>query len=207
MADLCVDLVPLFTALPQDEKIKLERLVQHQNYQKGEIVIDPTVSANLVIVAHGSTKLYTLDETGHEDVLQVLHTGDYVGEDWLFGQVNTHSYVEATDNSEICLLRRQDFFEVDPSAARIRLLELSMTKISAMQKQIQLLTLPKVEERLFKYLQMYANEIGQNSFVLPLKLKDLALYLGTTPETLSRKFALLEEQGRLRRKLRQIDLI
>ncbi|EEU19587.1 transcriptional regulator, Crp/Fnr family [Lactobacillus crispatus 125-2-CHN] len=54
---------------------------------------------------------------------------------------------------------------------------------------------------------MYANEIGQNSFVLPLKLKDLALYLGTTPETLSRKFALLEEQGRLRRKLRQIDLI
>ena len=29
MADLCVDLVPLFTALPQDEKIKLERLVQH----------------------------------------------------------------------------------------------------------------------------------------------------------------------------------
>lgn len=58
MADLCVDLVPLFTALPQDEKIKLERLVQHQNYQKGEIVIDPTVSANLVIVAHGSTKLY-----------------------------------------------------------------------------------------------------------------------------------------------------
>ena len=24
MADLCVDLVPLFTALPQDEKIKLD---------------------------------------------------------------------------------------------------------------------------------------------------------------------------------------
>lgn len=209
MADLCVDLVPLFTALPQDEKIKLERLVQHQNYQKGEIVIDPTVSANLVIVAHGSTKLYTLDETEHEDVLQVLHTGDYVGEDWLFGQVNTHSYVEATDNSEICLLRRQDFLKLihQQPELSIRLLELSMTKISAMQKQIQLLTLPKVEERLFKYLQMYANEIGQNSFVLPLKLKDLALYLGTTPETLSRKFALLEEQGRLRRKLRQIDLI
>ena len=112
-------------------------------------------------------------------------------------------------NSEICLLRRQDFLKLihQQPELSIRLLELSMTKISAMQKQIQLLTLPKVEERLFKYLQMYANEIGQNSFVLPLKLKDLALYLGTTPETLSRKFALLEEQGRLRRKLRQIDLI
>lgn len=37
-------------------------------------------------------------------------------------------------------------------------------------------------------------------------MKDLALYLGTTPETLSRKFALLEKQGRLKRKVRQIKL-
>ncbi|WP_185913060.1 helix-turn-helix domain-containing protein, partial [Limosilactobacillus reuteri] len=39
-----------------------------------------------------------------------------------------------------------------------------------------------------------------------LKMKDLALYLGTTPETLSRKFALLEKQGQLKRQLRRIEL-
>ena len=48
------------------------------------------------------------DEDGHENVLQVLHSGDYVGENWLFGQDNTNNYVETTVQSEICLLKRQD---------------------------------------------------------------------------------------------------
>ena len=50
MADLCVNLVPLFNALPQDEKMQIEKLVQHKNYQKGELAIEPMGSKNLVIV-------------------------------------------------------------------------------------------------------------------------------------------------------------
>ena len=88
----------------------------------------------------------------------------------------------------------------------IRLLELNIVKVSEMQKQVHLLTLPKVKDRLLEYLQTYTDEIGKNNFILPLKMKDLALYLGTTPETLSRKFALLEEQGQLKRQLRRIEL-
>ena len=38
-------------------------------------------------------------------------------------------------------------------------------------------------------------------------MKDLALYLGTTPETLSRELSLLEEQGKLKRKLRKVELV
>ena len=76
-----------------------------------------------------------------------------------------------------------------------------------MHKQIQLLSLPKVEDRLLSYLQAYAKQVNKNSVTLPLKMKDLALYLGTTPETLSRKFVLLEKQGSLKRKLRHIDLL
>ena len=40
MADLCVNLVPLFNALPQDEKMQIEKLVQHKNYQKGKVIIN-----------------------------------------------------------------------------------------------------------------------------------------------------------------------
>lgn len=101
MADLCVNLVPLFGAFPYEKKIQIERLVHHKDYQKNEIVIDPTKGDNLIIVAHGSAKQYTLDEDGHENVLQVLHSGDYVGENWLFGQDNTNNYVETTVQSGI----------------------------------------------------------------------------------------------------------
>ena len=49
----------------------------------------------------------------------------------------------------------------------------------------------RVEERLAHYLlQISAN---QSSITLFMKMKDLALYLGTTPETLSRKLKYLED--------------
>ncbi|MCC9272315.1 MAG: Crp/Fnr family transcriptional regulator [Lactobacillus gallinarum] len=208
MAELCVHLVPLFNALPTNDQMQIEELVHHQNYQKSELVMDPTSSNNLVIVAHGGARLYTLDENGRENVTQILKTGDYAGENWLFGEANINTYVEATENSEICLLNRNEFLALMKKKPElsIQLLEQNIIKVRAMHRQIQLLSLPKVEDRLLSYLQTYAKQVNKNSFTLPLKMKDLALYLGTTPETLSRKFVLLEKQGNLKRKLRHIDL-
>ena len=208
MAELCVHLVPLFNALPTNDQMQIEELVHHQNYQKSELVMDPTSSNNLVIVAHGGARLYTLDENGRENVTQILKTGDYAGENWLFGEANINTYVEATENSEICLLNRNEFLALMKKKPElsIQLLEQNIIKVRAMHRQIQLLSLPKVEDRLLSYLQTYAKQVNKNSFTLPLKMKDLALYLGTTPETLSRKFVLLEKQGTLNPKLRHIDL-
>lgn len=208
MADLCVRLVPLFNTLSQENQIEIEDLVRKKTYQKGELVVDPNSDDNLIIVAYGGAKLYNLDENGHENITQILHTGDYAGEDWLFGKKNSNTYVEATENSKICLLNRKDFLNLleDQSMLSIKLLEQSMTKMQSMQRQIDLLSLPKIEDRLSEYLQEYAVKVGKKTFNLPLKMKDLALYLGTTPETLSRKFALLEKQGVLTRKLRKIIL-
>ena len=208
MTDLCVRLVPLFNTLSQDNQIEIEDLVRKKIYQKGELVVDPSSDDNLIIVAYGGAKLYNLDENGHENITQILHTGDYAGEDWLFGKKNSNTYVEATENSKICLLNRKDFLNLleDQPMLSIKLIEQSMTKMQSMQKQIDLLSLPKIEDRLSEYLQEYAVKVGKKTFNLPLKMKDLALYLGTTPETLSRKFALLEKQGVLTRKLRKIIL-
>ncbi|WP_304228699.1 Crp/Fnr family transcriptional regulator [Lactobacillus kitasatonis] len=208
MTDLCVRLVPLFNTLSQENQIEIEDLVRKKIYQKGELVVDPSSDDNLIIVAYGGAKLYNLDENGHENITQILHTGDYAGEDWLFGKKNSNTYVEATENSKICLLNRKDFLNLleDQPMLSIKLIEQSMTKMQSMQKQIDLLSLPKIEDRLSEYLQEYAVKVGKKTFNLPLKMKDLALYLGTTPETLSRKFALLEKQGVLTRKLRKIIL-
>lgn len=208
MTDLCVRLVPLFNTLSQENQVEIEDLVRKKIYQKGELVVDPSSDDNLIIVAYGGAKLYNLDENGHENITQILHTGDYAGEDWLFGKKNSNTYVEATENSKICLLNRKDFLNLleDQPMLSIKLIEQSMTKMQSMQKQIDLLSLPKIEDRLSEYLQEYAVKVGKKTFNLPLKMKDLALYLGTTPETLSRKFALLEKQGVLTRKLRKIIL-
>ena len=40
-----------------------------------------------------------------------------------------------------------------------------------------------------------------------MKMKELAAFIGTTPETLSRKFKLLEENGYVKRKNREVWII
>ena len=54
-----------------------------------------------------------------------------------------------------------------------------------------------VEERLWAYLNRQATLRGRSRFTLPMKMKDLATYLGTTPETLSRKFKNLQAAGKI----------
>lgn len=63
----------------------------------------------------------------------------------------------------------------------------------------------RVEERLAHYLlQISAN---QSSITLFMKMKDLALYLGTTPETLSRKLKYLEDHNYIKRTGKHITIL
>lgn len=65
----------------------------------------------------------------------------------------------------------------------------------------------RVEERLASYLLDLAKVAGSDQVQLSMKMKDIALYLGTTPETLSRKFKLLEKMGYLKRTGKQVKII
>ena len=53
------------------------------------------------------------------------------------------------------------------------------------------------KERILAYLNDLANEQGKNEVKLELKKKDLASYLGITPETFSRKLKELEKDGKI----------
>ena len=104
------------------------------------------------------------------------------------------------ENTEICSLSKADFNRVllgNPQLS-LKLLELSTQKLLATERQTQFLAMERVEERLASYLLDLAKVAGSDQVQLSMKMKDIALYLGTTPETLSRKFKLLEKMGYLK---------
>lgn len=203
---LCIAFVPLFNHLSQEAQQKIMALTNHHTYKKNELIFQPG-DEKLVIVAEGSMKVYQLLSNGKEHLLRIVHTGDYEGDQQLFDITNDRLFGQALENTKICTLSKQAFHQVlleNPPIA-LKLLELSAQKTAQLEKQAQFLSMERVEERLAHYL--LNNSSNQSTLTLPMKMKDLALYLGTTPETLSRKFKYLEEKQYIKRSGKHITLL
>lgn len=208
MQHTCVSLVPLFMDLPEKDQLKINSLAIHRRYQKGEMIFQPG-DEKLQIVARGNMKVYQLSASGREQLLRVAQPGDYEGEKQLFGLENDSLFGQAMENTEICSLSKADFNRVllENPQLSLKLLELSTQKLLATERQTQFLAMERVEDRLASYLLDLAKVAGSDQVQLSMKMKDIAFYLGTTPETLSRKFKLLEKMGYLKRKGKQVKIL
>lgn len=209
MAKLCVQLVPLFQGLSFNDQQQLEKLVHRCHVKRGELIVTPDKGQRLVIVEHGKIQLYHLDSDGKQQVQRVIADGSYVGETWLLGANSPSSFVEATEDSTICILDQKDFAELllNQPIIALNLLQDQASEIATLRWQTQLMSLPSIEDRLLAYLQRQMQLQGSSKILLPVKIKDLASYLGTTPETISRKLVQLEKSGKIKRQLRKIELL
>ena len=167
----------------------------------------PGDEGKLLIVEAGRLKLYQLSESGDEQVLAVLGTGEYVGEQWLYRAANEAIFAVVEQDAAICELTYDAFTNLLAEYPELaaRLLQLTMAKVRELTAQNQFLVIDGVEERLWAYLSHLASQRG-GRFTLPMKMKDLAAYLGTTPETLSRKFRHLQEEGKITRQNRVVTI-
>ncbi|GAB7307589.1 MULTISPECIES: Crp/Fnr family transcriptional regulator [Enterococcus] len=206
---MCVSLVPLFNHLDETDQRVIHMLVTHHIKEKGELIFTPTSADQLVIVARGSLKVYQLSANGKEQVLRVIEPGGYEGEKQLFGVQNELLFGEALEKTEVCVLKQRDFTQLllDYPQLSLKLLEINAQKMLKVEQQARFLMMEKVDERLATYLLDLAKVAESDQVVLPMKMKELALFLGTTPETLSRKLKRFEEKLWIRRNKRTVWLL
>lgn len=194
----CVSLVPLFSQLTESEQDTIESIVHQHHYQAGETIFaagDPMDS--LMIVASGQSKVFQLATNGKEQLLYLLTAGDFDGETALFSQTNHNSFGEALMPTLICSINRTDFQRLmqQYQTISLNLLNEFGRRLSDLEKRTTQTATTSVESRLADYLVDTAAQFESPSFKLPLKKKDLATYLGTTPETISRKLTELQQRG------------
>lgn len=204
----CVTLVPLFNHLETNEQETINQLTHHEKFQKGETILSPLEEDKLVIVARGQVKLYQLNANGKEQLLRVMEPGDFEGDKELFGAVNNNLYGEAMQETTICMINQKDFQQMllEKPEIALRLLQLNAQKMVQVEKQAQFLTSDSIEERLASYLIDLSKAEGSLKFTLPFKMKELAAFIGTTPETLSRKMRQMEDDELFQRRGRMIQL-
>jgi CRP-like cAMP-binding protein len=206
--------VPIFSELsPSDLNKIAERMVQRA-YTKGQmILLEDDLGQTFFVIAEGSVKITRLSDAGREVILAMLGESDFFGEMSLLDGAGRSANVVALEASEVLTLARNDFLDILQQYPKISisLLEELTQRIRKSDQQIESLSLSDVEQRIGITLIRLAEELGtikQGSVKiknLPYQ-QDIANMAGTSRETVSRTFKLLEEKGLVTREGRKLTI-
>lgn len=201
----CVDRVPIFHNLSSDEMCEIGRIMRQVSLGKGDQIyaMDDELTS-LFVINTGRVKIYRLSDTGKEQVIRVLGTGDFMGELALFSDATMDHYAQCLEKSTMCVIdgtRLRDLMVKYPSIA-LKLLEELSGRLVKTEQLLEDISLHSVERRLAQTLL----ELGQDADEINLEMtkRDLASQMGMSQETLSRKLSsfqesdLIEQQGQRR---------
>lgn len=184
------------------------------SFKKGEVIYSAgDQSDSLYIVNIGRVRIYRLSEAGKEQLLRILKPGDFTGELALFNETIHEAYASAMVDTSICTVKRSDFQDLllkYPSIALKVMAEFS-SRLELAERQTTRLATEKVDTRIALFLAECLEDGNMNNEItLPMSKKDLASFLGTTPETISRKLYELETLGYIKlisnKKIQILDL-
>lgn len=194
----CVSSVPIFNHLEVEQLQDVMQVVKSVTYKRGEILFHAgDESDSLYIVNQGHVKIYRLSDLGREQLVRLLYPGDFTGELALFKATVLENFAEAVEDSQICVIKRDDLQQLllkYPSIS-IKVLNEFANRLANSEKQSASFVSEKVETRIALFLQEQSKKQATNTIKLPMSKKDLASYLGTTPETLSRRLSEFEASG------------
>lgn len=202
---------PLFGGLPESDLQEITKIAAEQRFEKGGLIFSEGDEAKgFFIVADGKVKIFKVSSEGKEHILHIFGSGEPFGEVPVFSGQSFPASAEALAKSRLLFFPRTAFVDLitaNPSLALNMLAMLSM-RLREFTVQIEHLSLKEVPGRLAAYLLFLADKQKKGDEVtLTISKGQLASLLGTIPETLSRTFAKMSEQGILEVKGSHIRLI
>lgn len=187
----CVELVPIFNHLNHQQMDEILDMSIHRKFKKNEVLFMPGDKADtLYIVASGEIHLSTINENGRELLIQILKPGDFIGELALMSVTDHELLATAKKDSEMCTIKFDDFQNllIKYPAVSIHLLQELSERLTKRNQQSMINSTLSVQERVAKYLMEHDGQ-------LLMSKKDLASYLSTTPESISRILTQFEDEG------------
>lgn len=191
--------IQLWRGLPEDQLEALAKIAIAKTYTKGEIIfVEGDDGCGFFVVRYGRVKVFKQSAEGKEQILQFFGDGEHFAEVPAFdGQCFPASAV-AVEKTELVFFPRPSFLELlqqHPTLA-ITMLAVFARHLRRFAQLIEDLSLKEVPGRLAAYLLYLSERNGKGEDVeLDMTKTQLAAFLGTIPETLSRVFAKLNQEG------------
>ncbi len=189
----------LFDGLPPEHMKQIAAIAVSKNYNRGESVFfDGEEADGFYLVASGKVKIFKVAFSGKEQILHIFGTGEPFGEVAVFHGRPFPASALCLEKSQLIFFPKDRFVKLvhaNPAIAMNMIAMLSL-RLRRFTKQIESLSLKEVPARLAGYLT-YLQEEQDNTQEVTLEISkgQLASLLGTIPETLSRIFSKMTDEG------------
>jgi CRP/FNR family transcriptional regulator len=198
--------IQLWRGLPAEQLDALAKIAIAKTYRKGEVIFEEgDEGRGFFVVKSGRVKVYKLSTDGKEQILHFFGDGEHFAEVPAFDGQCFPASAAAIEKSELLFFPRTDFLvllEQDPTLA-IDMLAIFARHLRRMAQIVENLSFKEVPGRLAVYL-LYLSDRPQGGAIgnrnceeveLDMTKAQLAAFLGTIPETLSRVFAKMSQDG------------
>jgi CRP-like cAMP-binding protein len=210
-----IQTVPLFSDLSETSlKVITDKMVARSYGKEKMILIEESAGETFFLISEGTVKITRMSDDGREVILAILGEGDFFGEMALLDGEGRSANVVALEDAEVLTLQRSDFLDIlerFPKIA-IHLLKELTTRIRHSDQQIESLSLSGAEQRIALVLIRLAEEMGQikegtvTIEHIPYQ-QDIANMAGTSRETVSRVYKMLEDKNQIMREGKILKII
>ena len=201
----------LFKGLQDAQLERVAEISHEKNYERGEsIFFEGDEATGFYVVAEGKIKIFKMSPDGREQILHIFGPGEPFGEVPVFHRQPFPANAVTMAQSTLLFFPRREFVDLVASTPSLALSMLAMLslRLRRFASQVESLSLKEVPGRLAAHLVYLAEEQGRTDrVVLDIPKGQLASLLGTSPETLSRIFARMSEEGLIRVHGKEIELL
>ncbi|MGC9504603.1 Crp/Fnr family transcriptional regulator [Baaleninema sp.] len=199
MDDRTIFQTGLFEGLPPEQVEWMAQIARHQQYRRGEpIFFEGDECKGFFIVKSGRVKVFKTSPDGKEQILHWFEEGERFAELPAFDGGDYPASASAVEKTELLFFPKDSIVALvqkHPTLA-LNLLAALSRHLRRFAKIIDNLSFKEVPNRLAVYL-LKLSDRSDNADIVKLDVTkgQLAAFLGTIPETLSRAFAKLAQEG------------
>ncbi|MDP2122453.1 MAG: Crp/Fnr family transcriptional regulator [Hoeflea sp.] len=185
----------------QEDLQQLSRISHLRSYPRGSVIQAQGEPCDIVgNIVEGVVKLSSTSVNGDDHIVGLLFPSDFFGR--LFAEESRFSYEAATDVT-LCTMSKPHFerFLAEHPVIEHEMLKAKLDELDAVREWAAITnghtTMQRVATLLYVFARRSQNQHlrgcppGSNIVQIPLSRRDIADYLGTTPETLSRNIQTL----------------
>jgi CRP/FNR family transcriptional regulator len=186
-------------SLGEDDLSELEAMRRRKSVRPGETLVWQGERSPLVgVVVDGVLKLTVSNADGDEQIIGLVHRGDFLGRP--FGGPTAYG-VSAVGDANVCLFPRNRFDQLASERAQVghRLLEATLEELERSRRWLRMLGHKTAGQKLAAFLvdfQRHAADARGDTtrIALPFTRQHIADILGLTFETVSREFSELRRR-------------